>query len=66
MTVATVIDTPTIRGYGKNSNSAIRRYSRYAPFDTSQALFPVFGVLLGAMAMTTAFIFERSALFISA
>ena len=66
MTVATAIETPNILGSVENNNSAIRRYSGYTLFDASQALFPVFGVLLGAMAMTTAFIFERSALFISA
>jgi hypothetical protein len=64
MTVATVIDLPIIPGSIEPVNSAIRRFSGFAIFDLGQEVYPIFGALLGAMAMTNVFIIERSTLII--
>jgi hypothetical protein len=66
MTVATVIDIPIMRHRLENNDNAVHRHSGYDLFHASHAFFPIFGVLLGAMAMTSVFIIERSALFIGA
>ena len=66
MTAATVIDTPIMRDHMKNTDNAVQPHAGYALFHASHAFFPVFGVLLGAMAMTSVFIVERSTLFIGA
>jgi len=64
MSAETAINITNTRGLMEYTNSAIRRHSGYTFFDATQALFPVFGVLLGGIAMTSAFIFERATLFI--
>jgi hypothetical protein len=64
MTIATVIDIPIMYGLIENTKNAIHRHSGYAIFRVGQGFFPIFGALLGAIAMTSVFIFERSILVI--
>jgi hypothetical protein len=64
MTVATVIDLPIMHGSIEPAYSAIRRFSGFAIFDLGQEVYPIFGALLGAMAMTNVFIIEQSTLII--
>jgi hypothetical protein len=64
MTVATVSDFPIMHGLIDITNTAIRRFPRIVLLNVGQEFFPIFGALLGAMAMTSVFIFERSTLFV--
>jgi hypothetical protein len=66
MAVATVTDIPIMRDQLENNDAVVPRHFGHQLVPMNQEFFPIFGVLLGAMAMTSVFIIERSALFIGA
>lgn len=62
MTIATFSDATSMFRRMGHTNNAVKRQSRHTLPYVSQAFFPIFGVLLCALAMMSAFLFVQSTL----
>jgi hypothetical protein len=64
MTIATVSDIPSTSRRMAHTNIAVKRQWGYTLPQVNQAFFPIFGVLLCAVAMMIAFLLVQSTLLI--
>jgi hypothetical protein len=64
MTVATIEYFPITRSRNHITRHVLIARTVYEKFRVRQEFFPIFGVILGALAMASTFVFERSALLI--